>query len=491
MSDQRLATRLADTALRTSFPAFAIWVFGLLNPGHRFVGGPHFLAMIHQLDRVMAGELTRLIVNVPPRSGKTQFINVALVAWLLGHYPHLRLTSVSHTAALAETQQLLTRLVMLNPRYRRIFPATVLDPAQATKTFMRTTRGGERRAFGANGHITGFGGDIILLDDIIDAADARSELEREKIWTWIQTSLMSRLDDPATGRIVMIGQRLHLDDPYGRAIDAGGWEVLELPAIEWRNREVPLPDGLIWERQPGDLLLPTRLTREVLDQKRREIGTADFEAQYNQRPSLPDGHLFKAEWFRRFDLQAARREHYEYVWQSWDTALSEEENADYTVCVTLGLRARQIHVLDVFRDRLGFVEQIAAIHRLKERFEAQLVTIEAVSGGVQLFEELHRRQGHVWAHASNGRIGKIPRAQQQTARIDRGDVWLPTEASWLSAFTAEVLAFPRGKNDDMVDAFVQGLRLLDFGTRDLKHTRYFEYWRDVRDRIRDATLDAG
>ncbi len=267
--------------------------------------------------------------------------------------------------------------------------------------------------------------------------------------------------------------------------------MLELPAIEWRDRQVPLPDGLIWERRPGDLLLPTRLTREVLDQKRREIGTADFEAQYNQRPAPPGGHLFRTEWFRRFDLKAARREHYEYVWQSWDTALSEEEAADYTACVTLGLRGRQIHVLDVFRDRLGFVEQIAAIHRLKEAYDAQLVTIEAISGGVQLFEELYRRQGHVWVHGSNERIGKIPRAQQQTARIERGDVYLPAEAPWLDAFLAEIHAFSRGKNDDMVDSFIQGLRLLDHGSRDLGHTRYAEYWREQRQRTREATLDAG
>ncbi len=437
-------TALVDELIRTELVSFGRWSFAEMNPNRDFVLNPYYAALCHALWRVM-----------------------------LGHQPELRILCASYAADLAEGFQIQTRRLMDTERYRRLFPKTRFSRQQATKDRFLTTCNGERLATSVGGKVTGFGGDIIILDDIMRAADARSEAERQRILDWFTSSLPSRFDNPKAGKLIVVQQRLNNDDLPAHLIAQGGWTHLDLPAIEWRDQKILISDGRVWHRKPGDLLTPERLGLEELARLRREMGTADFEAQYNQRPAAPEGRLIKLEWFPYYRMRKWRREAFEAVIQSWDTALVTDAKADYTACVTLGLRGRKIYVLDVFRDRLMFTEQRDAILAQKKKYDADLVVIEKSGSGHMLWEEINLKMRQRWLINNDVGAPKTARAEQQTAKLEARLVLLPVEADWLETFKKELAEFPRGKHDDLVDAFTQGLRILDYRRPEIVKTSYY------------------
>lgn len=147
------------------------------------------------------------------------------------------------------------------------------------------------------------------------ADDALSLVKRDNSHTWLQNTAASRLNNPKEGAIVIIAQRPHVDDLIGRLLPLGDWEVLNLPAIATEPQVLSLGGEAVWERQIGDLLHEERVEAAELERIRKELGTAAFEAQYQQSPVLPGGNLVKAEWFRTYD-GAPRPSQYEAVVQS-------------------------------------------------------------------------------------------------------------------------------------------------------------------------------
>ena len=465
-----------DHIVRTDFATFGQWSFGVLNPNRKFVLNPYYVALCHALDQLMTGEIKRLLITLPPRSGKSELASVAFSAYMLGHYPELRILCASYSADLAEAFQIQSRRIMEEERYRRLFPRTRFSRQQATKDRFLTTRNGGRLATSVGGKATGFGGDLIILDDIMRAADARSEAEHTRVWEWFVSTLPSRFDNPATGRMIVVAQRLHIDDLPGRLIAQGGWTHLDLPALAWRDQKIPIGEGRTWYRKVGDLLMPERLGHDELVRLKREMGSADFEAQYNQRPAAPEGRLIKLEWFGTFEQQKQLyRRDFEAILQSWDTALTTDDKADYSACVTIGLRGKQIYVLDVYRDRLMFTEQMKAILAHKEKYKADLVSIEKTGSGHLLWEELHVKQRMQWLIHYNVNDAKTERAEQQTAKLEAGQVLLPDRAQWLEMFKKELAEFPRGRHDDLVDAFTQALRMLDYRRPELEKCSYYQH----------------
>lgn len=146
------------------------------------------------------------------------------------------------------------------------------------------------------------------MDDLLKAADAHSETERQKAKTYLVASLLTRFNDPRTGVIVMIQQRLHEDDPAGYLLSKGLYRHLNLPAIAEEREAIRIGPGLTYERKPGDLLFPQVYTQEVLDTRRKEIGAAASNCQYQQNPIAPDGSALRWEWFVTYDEMPARSE---------------------------------------------------------------------------------------------------------------------------------------------------------------------------------------
>ena len=191
--------------------------------------------------RVHGGEISRLLINQPPRSLKSICVSVAYVAWLLGHDPTRRIIVVSYSNEFAAELHRQFRMVIDAPWYRALFPG--MRPAKDSGTELVTTAGGSRYATSVGGALTGRGADLIIVDDPLKAEEAMSEAARKRVIDWYGGTLVSRLNDKETGPIVVVMQRLHENDLAGHLLDQGGWQHLELPAIAVEDSVIPLGHG--------------------------------------------------------------------------------------------------------------------------------------------------------------------------------------------------------------------------------------------------------
>jgi len=451
---------LPDALYATQLAPFVDRAFRALNPGQAFLWGDHIRAMTQALEAVERGDLRRLIITLPPRHLKSHTVSVAFPAWVLGRDPRRRIVAASYAQDLAQVFSRQTRGLMQQPWYRRAFPDTRLA-AHTTQDALSTTRHGLRLATSVGGTLTGKGGDLILVDDPMKAADAHSETARRAVREWWQGTLSSRLDNPRPGAMIVVAQRLHPDDLVGFLLEHSDFAHLDLPAIAETVQRLPIGHGLDFVRQPGDLLHPERLDHAELDRLKRELGTLAFEAQYQQRPAPAEGHLVKRRWFPRFDLDAVRPGDFDLIVQSWDTAEVPGETNDYSVCTTWGLVDDTAYLLDVLRERLGYPDLRRRVIARQRAHQAHGVIIEGAANGRALFQDL-RREGHLWVRTLNPEGDKISRLARQSAKIEQGRVLLPTEADWLAAYEDELTGFPNTKYDDQVDSTTQLLRALDY-----------------------------
>jgi len=258
--------RIFEALLRTEFKAFLHKVFNTLSPGQTYVPTWHVEAIAWQLDRVRRGEVRRLIINMPPRSLKSIAASVAFPAFVLGHQPSRRIICVSYSGDLAKKHANDFRAVLESPWYRSAFPATQIGPYKNSETEIELTERGFRLATSVGGTLTGRGGDIIVIDDPLKPDDALSEAKRSAANQWFTNTLLSRLDDKRTGAIVVVMQRVHIDDLTGFLLgQSDEWEVLSLPAIAHHDATIPLSAERIHHRKAGEALSPEREPLAVLD----------------------------------------------------------------------------------------------------------------------------------------------------------------------------------------------------------------------------------
>lgn len=411
-------------------------------------------AMCHALERTFAGELRRLVINVPPRHGKSITASVAFCAWLLGLDPAQKILVATYNEDLARLHDRQLRQIMESAEYRSAFPAARIDKSRTRQLDLHTTAGGFRMAVTTGGSATGFGGDFIILDDCMKAQDASSEAERTRLREWYSGTIGTRLNDKNQGVIISIQQRLHEDDLSAFMLDAGA-EHLNLPAIATQRQGFYIGGGRHHVREPGELLDPTRENRETLDRLRRELGSRVFSTQYQQDPTPPEGNIVRLEWFDRYEEAPARHQILRLV-QSWDTAMTAEPTSAYSVCTTWGFHDRRWVLLDVYRGRLEYPDLKRKVVSLWRQWRADTVLIENASSGIALWAEF-RADGPfrpiMWDVAKS----KEERLIAQTGQMESGRVVLPHEAPWLDDYCRELLAAPNGRYWDQVDSTTQFL----------------------------------
>ena len=453
--DPALRNSLADELCRRSLLAFHMRGFETGHPGQQLAMAPYLDAMCLQLERLYSGECSRLIITVPPRHGKSELASVSFPAWALGHNPSLKFMIVSYGLELSRLHAEKTRALVGSPDYRRIFPGTRVPRGKDKSHVFGTTAGGEWRAISAGGAVTGMGADFMIIDDMHKADEALTPVGRESAIQFYQNSLLSRFDDPANARIVVIQQRLHEDDIVGWLLERGGWHHLNLPAIAERDEAIPLTRGRVWHRKRDDLLDPNRVPRKFLEERRTELGSRIFSAQYQQDPITPEGNLLRWEWFGTYDERPERHEFLKVV-QSWDTAMSSAPTSDFSVGTTWGFHRdeRKWFLLDVFRQRLDFPHLKAAVIRLQRQWRADRVLLEDAGSGISLWQEL-AASGPFRPFMVKPKGSKEDRFSGSLAAVEEGYILLPSDAPWLQAFRSELKAFPLGRHDDQVDSFSQ------------------------------------
>lgn len=453
-----ITSQILAAARRQDFALFVMKAFETLHPGEPPLELAWYIrAMCHALREVRAGTKQRLVITVPPRHLKSITAAVAFPAWLLGHDPSMKIMVASYSQDLARQHSNLTRMVMESAWYRRDFVRTRIRDGGNRALELETTRGGVRKAVSVGGSVTGFGADIIIVDDCMKAEDVRSPARREEVRAWFDGTLLSRLNDKRSGRILSIQQRLHEDDLPAYMLEKG-YEHLSLPSVAVKEERIEIAPERVHTRRVGELLNPSREDQAVLDRLRRDLGPAVFSAQYQQDPVAPEGNLIRLEWFGTYH-QAPERHELLKVVQSWDTGMTAAPTSDPSVCTTWGFHRHTSKwlLLDVYRERLDYPDLKRAIVRLCRQYRCDKVIIEKAASGHSLFADL-RATTDIMPLMMTPAQCKEERFNGCLGEVEAGHFLLPAEAPWLDAFKAELKAFPHGRHDDQVDSFSQFVR---------------------------------
>jgi len=413
--------------------------------------GNHHQRMANAFDRVANGSLKRLIINMGPRHTKSEFSSYLLPAYSMGRKPDLKIIQATHTGELAVRFGRKVRNLMDTETYKEVFPDAVLKADSKAAGRWDTNHGGEYFAVGVGGAMTGRGADLLIIDDPHSEQDAMSPLALDNAWEWYTSGPRQRLQPGAA--IVVCMTRWSTKDLTARLIKAQAshnadiWEVIEFPAI--------LPSGNpLW---PGFWKL------EELMAVKASLSPQKWQAQWQQQPSNDEGAILKREWWKRWEKEYTPQ--LEYVIQSYDTAYSKKETADYSAITTWGVftvdmdSGPSILLLNVKKGRWDFpqLKRIAKEEYLY--WQPDNVLIEAKATGTTLQQELRKVGIPVTMYSPGGRRAgqdKISRANSIATVLESGMVWAP-DTDWADELIEECAAFPNGDNDDLVDSMVMAL----------------------------------
>ena len=444
----------ADFCLENSDDGHIQRCFTTVAPGRAYQHNWHIDAVAWHLQECYKGRIKRLIITLPLRSLKSICASVAFPAWALGWDPTLRFICVSYSNELTRKHALDCRAVMESNWYRRVLPRTPLHPEKNTELEFMTTRRGFRLGTSVGGTLTGKGGNFIVIDDPMKPLEATSKAERDAVKQWYGGTLYSRLDDKAEDVIILIMQRLHVDDLVAHVVEKEPWLHLELPAIAEVDQRVPTGPDSFHDRRAGDGLHPEYESRETLEQIKANLGSHHFSAQYQQNPVPPGGGMIKREWLRFYRERPPRSPNDQIV-QSWDTASKATEISDYSVGMTWHVQDRDYYLLDVVRERLEYPFLKKRVVEWHQKHTPDALLIEDKGSGTSLIQDLE--QEGIRPIGITPEQDKVTRMSAQSARIQAGYVWLPERAPWLQDFQTEILQFPYGRHDDQVDAMSQFL----------------------------------
>lgn len=433
----------------------------------------HIEAICEHLEAVTRGDIKNLVINIPPRHTKSMVVSVMWPAWEWTRSPGTKWLFVSYDSGISERDAVKSRQVMSSGWYQRLWGDRYrfLDDENKKRRY-RNSAGGQRVSTTIGGAATGEGGDRLVVDDPHNVKNINSETERKSVIDWWSTVMTSRQNNPTTSRRVIIMQRVHEGDLVGhlKSKVSSDWEWLVMPALMETKSRCKTSIFVDPRNHDGDLLWPERFTVETLDNFKREMGSAAFNAQYQQHPSLPEGNIFKREWWRFYDRNPAdMAAEMETLWQSWDMAFKETKDSDFVVGQVWGLKGANRYLLDQIRDRMDFVRTKNAVRSLSEKWPAaKKKLVEDKANGPAIISELRNSIIGLVAVEPDG--SKEARAYAVTPEIESGNVYLPTPAhcAWIEDYIEEMSAFPKGANDDCVDTTTQALRYAEKLKRQMK-----------------------
>jgi len=446
--DGRSVNRSVYAQLGDSLLGFACYVTPFYKPSG------HHRVLADALERVERGECRRLIVTMPPQRGKSQLTSRLFPAWALGRDPDRKIMVISYSAEKAVEFSRDARDIVRSDRYRKVFPQRQLAyDSQAVGHWRFEESRGFVHAVGAGGPITGFGADLMILDDLVkDQEQADSASAREKLWQWYSSVAYTRLSPQ--GAVVLVMTRWHEDDICGRLLQAMAddplaekWEVVHLPALD--DEDSPL-----W---------PERYTLEDYERIRRTVGPRTWEALYQGRPRPDDGAMFKRSWFKV--IQPHEVPKLERWVRAWDVAASQKTSADYNAGVLMGLdEDGSLIVAHVAHHRGEWPETRRRIIELALADQARSsvsIGIANTGLGLPMYQDLNLEPelSGIRLDPIVEKGDKVSRARVFQARAEMGLVKL-VDGPWLDGLLRELEGFPLGKHDDQVDALSGACTLL-------------------------------
>lgn len=422
------------------------------------------------LQDVRDGKSPRLMISMPPRSGKSELVSRKFPAYAFGVDPDLQIIATSYGADMAQRFNRDVQRVIDNDLYKAAFPDTSLNAGKSNNSkgaYIRTSdlfeivgHTGSYRSCGVGGGITGMGADILIIDDPVkDRKSANSATVRQSIYEWYTSTAYTRLS-PGGGVIVMC-TRWHVDDLLGLLLKEeqnGGdkWHVINYPAIAEHDEP---------HRRAGEALHPERYPIESLLKIKGAVGSADWASLYQGRPTVLGGNIIKSGWFKRYKQLPDLK----YRLVDADTALKTKEANDFSVfgCGGLGKegnlyitdwRRGKWEAPDLKRNAIDFwIKQLAMKNGVCRDF-----CVEDKASGTGLIQEIKRGTPPIPIRGIERDTDKLTRLQDVLGYIEAGRVYIPENAPWVSDFIAECEAF-RGDmkhaHDDQVDVLVDLITL--------------------------------
>lgn len=414
------------------------------------------------------------MVFMPPRAGKSLIISKYFPAWLLARHPKMEVILASYAAALAQNFSKQVRGLFRDDDFGPLFPKVRLDPESQSSEhwylqYRRTVKdswrqGGSFVAAGVGGPVTGKGASVLIIDDPVkNAEEAESQVIRDNIWDWYTSTAYTRLapgggvvvvmtrwhEDDLAGRLERMTQNGELDDPF---------EILRFPAIAEEDEEY---------RKEGEALHPERFDLTALNRIRKAVGPRVWAALYQQRPAPEEGAYFTKDMFQYYTPEELPKRL--NVYATWDLAIGKKERNDFTVGVKFGVcEENKLWILDIVRARMDALEIVDSILDMWES-DSRFMMMGIEAGHIQmalgpLLDQRIRERGlfkFYYEPLKPGRQDKEARARSIQGRMRQGLVYWPQSAPWLAEAREELLTFPHGTHDDIVDAVAYAGILLD------------------------------
>jgi len=478
-----------------SLHAFAKQAWPWVEGARPFVDNWHIGAICEHLEAVSLGQIKLLNINIPPRSSKSWSVSIAWPAWHWIKWPETRFGYASHDEKLAERDAVRAKMLIESRWYQQWWGKSFkINPLVNRQDKYANDKMGERIALGTKSKLTGEGADIWVLDDANDAQDAYSEAALEATQNWLDTVLSTRFNDPKNARFVNIQQRIHEKDATGHLQAKFGKDLVNLilpMEFEVRRRcvTVVLPSSAPerWQdprQNEGEPLCEARWGVGEIEELKRSLRSEYAVAgQLQQRPAPAEGGMIKRAWFRLWKGPPPR---FEFVLQSWDTALSEREESAYSACVTFGVFREDSGVpaallLNCGRWRMEYPELRRLMQRMAENYlddgtlsdeektmyggRPDMTLIEHKASGISLIQDL-MRAGVVGVNKFDpSKYGdKIGRVRAVSHLLENGRVWVPAQSpgyqyptSYAALLIEQACLFPKAESRDLVDAMTQAL----------------------------------
>ena len=414
-----------------------------------FIHGRHHALMAKKFQDVVDGKCKRLIINLAPRHTKSELASYLLPAWFLGKYPHKKVIQCSNTAELAVGFGRKVRNLVGSEQYSKIFPGVALSADSKAAGRWATSHGGDYFAIGVGGTVTGKGADLLIIDDPHSEQEARlaqgDPSVFDGVYEWYTSGPRQRLQPG--GAIIVVMTRWSDKDLTGKVLksDSTDWEVIELPAI--------MPSG-----KP---LWPEFWSLGELEALKEELPPYKWNAQYQQKPTGEEGAIVKRDWWQIWERD--RPPKCDFIIQSWDTAFTKSQRADYSACTTWGIfnldedpENVNIIMLDAWKDKLEFPDLKDTAKRFYDEWQPDACIIEAKAAGAPLIFELRRMGVMVSDYTPTRGNDKFVRINSVTDLFRSGRVWAP-ETKWADEVIEEMARFPNAEHDDLVDSTVQAL----------------------------------
>lgn len=465
-----------NAACRLSFDAFAHKAFTLIEPGNNYEYNWHMDCIAEHLEASFRGEISRLIINIPPRCLKSVLVAQLYPAWVLGKEPHHQFIGASYAHTLAERNVMRTRQVLQTEWYKQCFPETEISRDQNQKDYFTTTKAGQYKGTGIGGTITGFGASTLIVDDPINPMEAASDTIRNSANEYIRSTLFSRFNDARKQRMVMIMQRLHEADPTGDLYKDGGYTLVKLPAEAKTSVHIRLNDKT-WTMDTGDLLNPARLPAEALYQMRTDLGEYNYAGQYLQEPVPLGGGEFKDGWvqfYQQGGIQPKTMNIAILVDPSGGDELKKKKKktSDFTAMMVVGLAPDQnYYLLDIVRDRLNPTERIDMLFMLHQKWnqlggKPPKVGYEkyGMMTDTHYIRDKQRLDGYNFPLMElGGQTMKEERIRRLIPDMQNGRWYFPQSLMYVDnegrnfdlvaeLTKSEMPTFPRARFDDMLDA---------------------------------------